>query len=250
MPSSKFDFPNLAQVPEDVDLIAVGKFDLAGEEVFLTPGGAWPKMIESGSNWDTEVLIYAYKNGIFPMPLDAIEAPHVISWWSPNPRGVIEPAKIKISKSLQKSIQKFKFTINQDFELVMRYCADEKRSSRWITEEVIQAYLKLHKLGIAHSVEVRDKTGALIGGLYGVEVGGLFAGESMFHLQPDTSKAALVKLGQILLAAPDAEKRLIDCQWLTSHLETLGAVEITRSQYLDKLPGLVSIKSSAFGAQI
>lgn len=234
----QFDFPDPLTAPDDMDLIAVGQYDTSGEPILLTPGGTWPKLVVDGSNWDSEVILSAYRQGLFPMPLDAIESPNVISWWSPNPRGVLKPNAIRISKSLQKSFNKFRFTIDQQFETVMRNCGDPNRPSGWITEDVIHAYTELHLAGYAHSIEVWNKSGQLVGGLYGLELGGLFAGESMFHLAPDASKAALVFLARLLV---DDSDRQIDCQWLTDHLASLGAIEISRQLYLSGLPELLQI---------
>lgn len=246
MTTGNFDFPDLATVPDDVELIAVGNFDLTGEPIVLTPGGPWPKLVASGSYWKSEVLLWAYQHGLFPMPLDAKHSPLVISWWSPNPRGVLNPSDIKITKSLHKSLKKFDYTINQDFEFVIRNCSSPSRPAGWITEEVISAYLELHRMGFAHSVEVRNRTDQIVGGLYGVEIGGLFAGESMFHLVTDASKAALVFLAREL---NDGCGRLIDCQWQTDHLATLGVSEISRNSYLEMLPKLLSI-APKFGLEI
>lgn len=234
-----FDFPDPLQAPDEVELIAVGQFDTSGEPIFLTPGGLWPKQVVDGSTWNRQVIIYAYAHGLFPMPLDAKESPNVISWWSPNPRGVIKPEEIRVTRSLKKSISKFNFTINKNFEQVIRQCADPRRPSGWITDDVVTAYLDLHHHGQAHSVEVWNSSGELVGGLYGVELGGLFAGESMFHLERDASKAALVHLARLLA---DGTGRLIDCQWLTDHLATLGAIEIGRFSYISGLSRLLAMK--------
>lgn len=234
----KFDFPDPLQAPDDVELIAVGQFDTSGEPIFLAFGKEWPKQVVDGSSWNRQTIVFAYEHGLFPMPLDADESPNVISWWSPNPRGVLQPDQIRVTRSLKKSISKFKFSINKNFEQVMRQCADPRRPSGWITEDVVNAYLDLHRNGQAHSVEVWNKSGDLVGGLYGVELGGLFAGESMFHLDRDASKAALVHLAQLL---DDGAGRLIDCQWLTEHLASLGAVEISRFSYISGLSRLLAI---------
>ncbi len=238
MTTGNFDFPDLATVPENVELIAVGQYDLTGKPIYLTPGGPWPKLVNDASYWNIDVMLWGYRHGLFPMPLDAKESPLVISWWSPNPRGVLTPAEIKVSKSLRKSMTNFSFSIDQDFEQVIRNCASPTRPSGWITEPVIAAYTELHRLGYAHSIEVRDASGALVGGLYGVEVGGLFAGESMFYEATDASKAALVFLARLL---NDGTGRLIDCQWQTDHLATLGCTEISRVTYLAGLPDLLKI---------
>jgi leucyl/phenylalanyl-tRNA--protein transferase len=234
-----FDFPDLSNAPEDQDLIAVGQFDTTGEPISLTPGGLWPKLIVDGSKWDAQVILAAYRRGLFPMPLDAIESPNVISWWSPNPRGVLRPTKLRVTRSLKQSIKKYRVTVNQNFEEVIRNCASPERPSGWITQDVIEAYLALHELGYAHSVEVWDKSGALVGGLYGLELGGLFAGESMFYKSPDASKVALVQLAKIM---DDGSGRLIDCQWNTEHLASLGVQEISRLDYLSGLPKLLKME--------
>lgn len=236
--SKNFDFPDLAKAPDDVELIAVGQFDLTGQPIYLTPGGPWPKQVIDGSYWDSEVILWAYRHGLFPMPLDANESPLVISWWSPNPRGVLRPDEVKTSPSLKKSMRKFNFTINRDFEFVIRNCASPSRPAGWITQPVIEAYLNLHQDGLAHSIEVWNSDKEIVGGLYGVEQGGLFAGESMFHLARDASKAALVFLADQL---NDGLGRLIDCQWRTEHLATLGVRGISRNKYLAGLPQLLRI---------
>lgn len=234
------DFPDPLTAPDDVELIAVGQFDIYGEPIVLNPGGLWPKLTVDGSNWSSEVILKAYRLGLFPMPLDAIESPNVISWWSPNPRGVLKPNEIKVSNSLKKSLKKFDFTIDQEFENVVRNCGNPARPSGWITQEVVSAYLDLHEIGLAHSIEVWNKSGHLVGGLYGLELGGLFAGESMFHLESDASKAALVKLADFL---DDQTNRLIDCQWRSEHLATLGVREISRNEYISQLPELLKLNA-------
>lgn len=233
------DFPNPLTAPDDLDLIAIGQFDIDGNAIALTTEEDWPQQTVVGSNWNSEVILAAYRKGLFPMPLDAKNNPRVISWWSPNPRGVLELADLKISRSLKKSMQAFRVTVDQEFEKVMRNCGDPSRPSGWITAEVIDAYVELHHQGYAHSIEVWDKSGQLAGGLYGLEIGGLFAGESMFHHQPDASKVALAYL---VTALDDGSDRLIDCQWQTEHLASLGVHEISREKYLARLPKLLQNK--------
>ena len=164
---------------------------------------------------------------------------HTLGWWSPDPRGVLELAELRISRSLARSVNRYDVTFDRAFEVVMRACADPSRPRGWITEEFISAYARLHALGFAHSVEVWHH-GSLVGGLYGVEVGGLFAGESMFHSMRDASKVALVALVQRLRDCPG--RRLIDVQWCTEHLASLGATEIARQAYLERLPGLIALE--------
>lgn len=185
----------------------------------------------SGMDWDDATLLNAYAAGYFPMPR-TLEA-DAIDWWSPDPRAVLDPAAMRISRSLRQSLKRFTITVNAAFDDVVFRCADPARDSRWIDASVRIAYGTLHRSGWAHSIEVWHD-GALAGGLYGVEIGGLFAGESMFHVTRDASKAALVGLVTILQSAPGP--RRIDCQWLTAHLASLGAVEIRRAQYVEELP--------------
>ena len=199
-------------------------------------------LIAIGGGLDSGTLIAAYSRGLFPMDVDVPEEMgegHVLGWWSPDPRGVIEPGEVKVSRSLARSIRRFDVTFDHDFRAVVVGCADPSRPRGWITEEFIEAYWDLHDHGIAHSIEVWS-AGDLVGGLYGVEVGGLFAGESMFHRQRDASKVALVALAQRLVDCGSA--RLIDVQWQTDHLASLGAVEIPRQAYLDRLPELIRLE--------
>ena len=158
--------------------------------------------------------------------------PTDLVWWSPLKRAVINLDQLVISRSMRRSSKKFEVRIDTCFEKVMRGCAAPNRENGWITAEFIDAYVQLHKLGYAHSFEVFDENGLLAGGLYGVRVGKFFAGESMFHLLRDASKVALMALvGKM----KESEMSLLDVQWLTPHLETLGAVAITREQYLREL---------------
>jgi leucyl/phenylalanyl-tRNA--protein transferase len=134
---------------------------------------------------------------------------------------------------LRASTRRYRCTVDTDFTAVIRGCADPKRPKGWITPDITAAYVELHALGFAHSVEVWDGDGALVGGLYGVEVGGLFAGESMFHRARDASKVALVHLVSTLRECPGT--RLLDVQWRTEHLARLGVVEIPRVRFLARL---------------
>lgn len=203
-----------------------------------TPG---EDLIALGGGLDAGTLVAAYSRGLFPMDVDVpdeIGGGHALGWWSPDPRGVLEPADLKVSRSLARSVRAFTVTCDRDFRRVMTACANPSRPRGWITAEFIEAYLALHELGVAHSVEVW-RAGALVGGLYGVEVGGLFAGESMFHAERDASKVALVALVHTLRSC--AGPRLIDVQWCTDHLASLGARELPRNEYLDRLPELTAL---------
>lgn len=193
-----------------------------------------------GGGLDPGTVLTSYSRGLFPM--DVPMAPdlgggHALGWWSPDPRGVLELDDLRVSRSLAKSSRRFTVTFDECFETVMRACADPTRPQGWITEEFIDAYVNLHTLGFAHSVEVW-RGAELAGGLYGVEIGGLFAGESMFHHVRDASKVALVALGERLRSCPG--RRLIDVQWRTPHLASLGVTEITRLDYLGLLPELIA----------
>ena len=185
-----------------------------------------------GADVDSGTLLGAYRTGMFPMPL---EPGGPMAWWSPDPRGVLHPGDLSVSRSLRSSCRGYEIRVDTAFEDVLVGCADPSRGQGWIDERIIDAYQQLHTLGWAHSVEAWDDKG-LAGGLYGVAIGGLFAGESMFHQRTDASKAALVGLVNIL---GDGPNRLIDVQWCTEHLAGLGAIEIPRDGYLAVLPDLI-----------
>ncbi len=172
-----------------------------------------------------EILIQAYQTGWFPM---GDEDTGEIRWYSPDPRGILPLDAFHVPRRLQRVVQQGRFEIRFDeaFEDVMRGCAD--RGETWITEPIIDVYVTLHRLGIAHSVEAWQD-GALAGGLYGVSIGGAFFGESMFHRVTDASKVALAALVQRLRSRGFL---LLDIQWTTPHLEQFGAAEISRGRYL------------------
>ena len=165
------------------------------------------------------------------MPVRA-GAAEVVAWWSPDPRGVLPLDGLIVSRSLRRSCARYRVTVDEAFEAVIDACADPARAGRWINGDIRAAYVQLHRLGWAHSVEAWTDDGVLAGGLYGVSIGGLFAGESMFHAERDASKVALVHLVDLLRGNADA---LLDVQWVTPHLATLGAVDIPRSEYLHRL---------------
>jgi leucyl/phenylalanyl-tRNA--protein transferase len=189
-------------------------------------------LIGVGADLQPATLIAAYRSGAFPMGLGR-GGRNPMGWWSPDPRGIIRPAEMHVSRSLRRSMRHFDVTIDVAFDQVMLGCADPARTGRWITPAILRAYRELHRLGWAHSIEVWQES-RLVGGLYGIAIGGLFAGESMFHRATDASKAALVTLAEILVAEGDS-RRVIDVQWVTPHLASLGAVEVTRETYLTLL---------------
>ena len=181
----------------------------------------------------TELLLAAYASGWFPMADEA----GVISWYSPDPRGIMPIDAFHVPSRLQRVVRQgsVKVEIDTAFEEVMRACADAERepedTGTWINEEIIESYCALHQQGYAHSVEVRQD-GALVGGLYGVALGGAFFGESMFHRVTDASKVALVALVKRLQSQGFV---LLDTQWVTAHLQQFGAIEIPRPEYLERL---------------
>lgn len=165
------------------------------------------------------------------MPVRA-GAEEVVAWWSPDPRGVLPVDGLVVSRSLRRSCERYRITIDAAFESVIDACAAPDRTGRWITDDVRAAYVELHRIGWAHSVEAWSDDGALAGGLYGVAIAGLFAGESMFHHERDASKVALVHLVDAIGPNTDA---LLDVQWVTPHLATLGAIDLPRTEYLRRL---------------
>jgi leucyl/phenylalanyl-tRNA--protein transferase len=177
-----------------------------------------------GADLEPSTLIAAYRHGVFPMPVGRRR----MGWWSPDPRAVLPLDGLKVSRSLRKSCARFEVRTDTAFAEVVRACAEPRRTGAWITRDIHEAYVRLHELGWAHSVETWSD-GRLVGGLYGVAVGGLFAGESMFHRATDASKVALVHLVERLRLGGFT---LLDVQWQTDHLRSLGAVEIDRRDYL------------------
>jgi leucyl/phenylalanyl-tRNA--protein transferase len=189
----------------------------------------WPDqdLIIVGGDLEPPTLLAAYRQGIFPMIVET-PAP-VLGWWSPDPRGIVPLDQLRITRSLRQSAKRYEIRVDTCFGDVIRECANPARESGWITPEFISAYTTLHELGWAHSVEAFDREGRLAGGLYGVRIDGLFAGESMFHTQRDASKVALIGLVELMR---NSGMTLLDVQWCTEHLASLGAIEVPRRQYL------------------
>jgi leucyl/phenylalanyl-tRNA--protein transferase len=186
-----------------------------------------------GADLEPGTILAAYRQGLFPMPLPD----GALGWWSPDPRGVLPLDGLRVSRSLRKAFDRFEVRVDTAFDEVVAACGDPSREGAWITAEVAAAYGQLHQLGWAHSVEAWSlEDGSLAGGLYGLAVGGLFAGESMFHRETDASKVALVALVGLLGGpAGAAEGRLLDVQWRTDHLASLGVVEVPRAEYHRRL---------------
>jgi len=184
-----------------------------------------------GADLEPGTLLAAYRNGLFPMPVSD-GANELLVWWSPDPRGVLPLDGLRVSRSLRRSMARFEVRVDTAFDEVVAACADPARAGGWIDDGIVAAYTELHRLGWAHSVESWTPDGRLAGGLYGVCIGGLFAGESMFHRETDASKVALVALVERLRAGGAT---LLDVQWATPHLASLGVVEISRAEYLARL---------------
>jgi leucyl/phenylalanyl-tRNA---protein transferase len=213
-------------------------FRLTKELIFPSPELAEEDgLLAVGGDLSEERLLLAYSMGIFPWYADG---PPVL-WWSPDPRLVLIPDELKISRSLRQTIDKGLFTVKIDtaFTDVIRNCAEIRREGQrgtWITEEMIEAYIRLHHAGYAHSVE-SWQNGELVGGLYGLALGKAFFGESMFTRKSSASKIALVTLAEYLHAL---DYSFIDCQVTTEHLKSLGAREIRRSEFLRLLKEALS----------
>ena len=190
-------------------------------------------LVAIGADLEPGTLLAAYRTGLFPMPMGRRD----IGWWSPNPRGVLPIDGLRISSSLRQSCRKYTVRFNTSFREVMTRCGDPNRPNGWINRSFIDAYDNLHQLGWAHSVETYDATGELVGGLYGVKINGLFAGESMFSAARDASKVALVELVSALRTAGTS---LIDTQWTTPHLVSLGAIDMPRDEYLRRLDDAIA----------
>jgi len=187
-------------------------------------------LVALGGRLEPELLLKAYRAGIFPWSSDP-----VITWWSPDPRAIFDLSTYKTHRSTRQNIRRggWRFSVDEDFAGVMAHCAEstDERPSTWITDDFVSAYHALHERGFAHSVEVHEGE-ELVGGLYGVTIGGFFGGESMFHRRTDASKAAVGHLCDHLRARGFA---LCDAQVPTPHLERLGAVTISRHDYLARL---------------
>ncbi len=200
-------------------------------------------LVGLGADLEPGTVLAAYRKGVFPMPLGGRRDP--MAWWSPVRRGVLPLDGLVVSRSLRRWMRDYEIRVDTAFDEVLTACADPRRPGGWIDRRIRAAYLRLHELGWVHSVEAwRDNR--LEGGLYGVAVNGLFAGESMFHRGRDASKVALVGLVE-LLSDGHRDRRLVDVQWVTPHLRSLGAIELSRAEYLSRLPDLFTVPHASFG---
>lgn len=188
-----------------------------------------------GGDLQPSTVVNAYRQGLFPMEVSG--HPGVLGWWSPDPRGILPLDRLRVTASMRQSARRYRIRVDTCFKRVIRGCAGPSRGDSWITEEMITAYTRLHELGWAHSVEVFNRDEQLAGGLYGVRVEGLFSGESMFHLERDASKVALMALVDLMRTS---RMSLLDVQWCTNHLASLGAVAVAREEYLARLSQALS----------
>ncbi|MEQ8515744.1 MAG: leucyl/phenylalanyl-tRNA--protein transferase [Chromatocurvus sp.] len=205
---------------------------------YLDPGDPFPPttaaleypsgLLAVTQDLDTARLIEAYRRGIFPW----FEDPQPVLWWSPDPRSVLPLENLHLSRSLRRTLRRnlFRLSVDTAFTDVMLACAGERRGQRgtWINRRMLQAYTALHRKGMAHSIEVSDERGTLVGGLYGVCVGGTFFGESMFSHRSDASKVALIALVRLLARAGG---NLVDCQVESEHMNSLGARNLPRADF-------------------
>lgn len=187
------------------------------------------EIVGVGADLEPGTLLAAYRGGLFPM---RVGRGGPMAWWSPDPRAIIPLDGFHESRSLRRSRRAFAVTVDTAFEDVMRACADPRRAHGWIDDDFVTAYTTLRRLGWAHSVEAWTQDGALAGGVYGVAISGLFAAESMFHRVTDAGKVALAELLDLLRTGGAS---LLDVQWTTPHLVSLGAVDVPRAKYLELL---------------
>jgi leucyl/phenylalanyl-tRNA--protein transferase len=189
-------------------------------------------LVGLGADLEPGTVLAAYTLGLFPMP---IRRRGPLGWWSPDPRGILELDELRITRSMRQAARHFEIRVDTAFAEVIRACADPRRPNGWIDARITAAYEELHALGWAHSVEAWDAEDRLVGGLYGVSIGAFFAGESMFHQARDASKVALMALVDILRNVADPAAVVLDVQWCTPHLASLGAREIPRRKYLQRV---------------
>ena len=196
-------------------------------------------LVAVGGSLEPDVVLRAYRSGIFPWSSDP-----AITWWSPDPRAIFDLDNYQSHRSVERTVRRrgWRFTVDRDFAGVMRRCAapTPDRPATWITDEFLESYCELHRRGYSHSVEVYEGE-EIVGGLYGVAIGGFFGGESMFHRRTDASKAAVAYLVERLRAGGFT---LLDAQMPTPHLSSIGAVNIPRAEYLARLRAALPLPAS------
>ena len=208
----------------------------------FAPHSRWPEgdLVELEADLEPSTVIDAYRRGLFPMGISELAG--LLGWWSPNPRGILPLDGLRVTRSMRQSAKRYEIRVDTCFTRVMQGCADPSREGGWITREITEAYTRLHELGWAHSIEVFDRSGRLAGGLYGVRVDGFFSGESMFHVERDASKVALMALVDLMRSTG---MTLLDVQWCSEHLASLGAIAIPRSAYLSRLAQAIATRVAA-----
>lgn len=220
----------MRQIPQ---LHTADPFPATGEALEYPNG-----LLAVGGDLSARRLISAYRQGIFPW----YEEPQPVLWWTPDPRSVLHPEQLHISRSLRKTLRRnqFQLSVDRQFEQVMRYCAQlrDDGMGTWIGRDMLAAYCDLHHIGYAHSIEVLNSAGELVGGLYGIAIGRAYFGESMFSRETNASKVAMVALVDILKRGGF---ELIDCQVESAHLNSLGAMNISRLDFEQRLAQTVDI---------
>jgi leucyl/phenylalanyl-tRNA---protein transferase len=207
------------------------------------------ELLAVGADLAPATMLYGYRHGLFPMDVQIKQSKTALGWWSPNPRGILRPTDFHSSRSMLRASRRFEVTVDTTFDEVVARCADPSRPHGWISADFRAAYRRLYELGWAHSIEVwlpstPGGTRELVGGLFGVEIGGFFAAESKFHTQTDASKVAVKALAYRQAAAPEPADRIVDVQWRTDHLATLGAIGVDRDAYLPRLARAIALPSA------
>lgn len=199
-----------------------------------------------GGELEPQVLVEAYRHGVFPWPMDGLD---VIPWFCPRQRALLDFKLIHVPRSLRRVLRQTEFecSVDSDFDQVIELCGEVPRPGQdgtWITPQLLSSYKELHRMGYAHSVEVLDTSGRLVGGIYGVCVDGVFSAESMFHLEPNASKVALFHLVSVL---EKGGLDWMDIQVMTPHMKALGAINVPRRKFLDRLTATQARKLKPFG---
>lgn len=206
-------------------------------ETLFGPPEEWPAqdLIAFSDEFDPGTALLAYRCGVFPMPLGGGGFGGEMGWWSPMQRAQLPPDGVRITRSLRQSTRRYTTTVDLAYRDVLARCADPSRPDGWIDNRIRTAFTMLHQVGYVHSVETWDAEGRLVGGLYGVHQNAMFAGESMFHDEEHGTDASKVALLRLVHELRRMDITLLDVQWLTPHLESLGAVALERSEYLEQL---------------
>ncbi len=206
-------------------------------DTLFGPPGQWPRqdLIGFSEEFDPGTALMAYRCGVFPMPLATGQFGGEMGWWSPMERARLPLDEVRITRSLRKSVKHYTTTVDTAFLDVLDACADPSRPGGWIDQRIQTTFTVLHHVGAVHSVETWDGDGRLVGGLYGVHQNGMFAGESMFHDAQHGRDASKVALLRLIVELRRVRVDLLDVQWLTPHLESMGAHTVPRDSYLEFL---------------